>query len=73
MSINGSRCNILHMCHHLLDTHSRLDWGGGVDSLAQHPPNRWADVMAWTCEHGQRVVCSGGLVVEVEAGFTKEV
>ena len=34
---------------------------------------RWARLIAWTCGHGQRAVCSGSLVVEVEAMMLKSI
>ena len=32
--------------------------------LRTAPLNRWADLISWKCECGQRAVCSGGLIVE---------
>ena len=37
------------------------------------PSTRWADLIAWTCEHGRGAVLSDGLVVEAEAGVLKAV
>ena len=33
--------------------------GGELDTP---PSRRWARFIAWTCEHGHRAVCGGGLV-----------
>ena len=38
--------------------------GGGGWGLARHSTiMEMANLIAWTCEHGQRAVCSGDLVV----------
>ena len=40
-------------------------YGGGRGSrnvLAQPPSSSWADLVAWTCEHGHRAVCGADLV-----------
>ena len=45
---------------------------GRLASSAQHHQRRWTDLIAWTCERGQRAVRRGGVSIEAEAVFDSE-